>query len=79
MQPQLTLKDGSIIPLSDDIYELVLGIVKAQEEAVEPASSIDELETEFAHLFGSGSSTEDLLEEHRRELEREERKLQRFK
>jgi hypothetical protein len=79
MQPQLTLKDGSIIPLSDEIYELILGIVKAQDETIEPSSSIDELESEFAHLFDSGPSTEDLLEEHRRELEREEQKLERFK
>jgi hypothetical protein len=79
MQPQIILKDGSVIPLSDDVYELVLGIVKAREEAIEPALSIEEVEAEFADLFGSGPSTKDLLEEHRQERESEERKLQRFR
>ncbi len=75
MQPQIILKDGSVIPLSEEVYELVLGIVKAREKTIEPASSIEEVEAEFADLFGSGPSTEDLLEEHRQEREREEYKL----
>jgi hypothetical protein len=75
MQPQLTLKDGQVIPLSDEVYELVLSIVRAHEAPAGAASSIEALEAEFADLFiGDAPSTADLLEEHRQELEREERK-----
>ncbi len=76
MQPQLTLKNGKVISLPDEVYELVLSIVQAHEEAIEPASSIEEVEAEFADLFAQGRpTTADLLEEHRQETEREERKL----
>lgn len=76
MQPQLTLKTGEVIPLPDDVYELVLSIIRAREDGVEPASSIEEIEAEFADLFAqSAPTTTDLLEEHRQEMEREEGKL----
>lgn len=79
MQPQITLKNGEVIPLSNEVYELVLSIIQAHGEAVEPASSIEEVEAEFADLFAQGGpTTADLLEEHRQELEREERKLREF-
>lgn len=77
MQPQLTLKNGTVVPLSDEVYELVLGIVQAYEQTIEPAPSLEALESEFSDLFtGSAPSTDDLLEEHRQERAREERKLQ---
>ena len=79
MEPQLTLKDGRVLPLSDEVYNLVLTIVEAQQEPVQPAISIDQLEVEFSDLFtGDGASTRDLLAEHNVEREREERKLQDF-
>ena len=79
MQPHLTLKDGKVIPLSDEVYEIVLDIIQTQEEPTNNATSLEALETEFAELFaGDGPSTDDILEEHRRELEREENKLRRL-
>jgi len=76
MQPQLTLKDGTVIALSDEVYELVLSVVQVHQPVREPFLSLDGLEVEFADLFiGDAPSTDDLLEEHRRESEREERKL----
>lgn len=75
MQAQLTLKDGTVIALSDDVYTLVLQIVQPYEP-LESARSVEALEAEFADLFEEGPSTTDLLEEHRRELERERRRLQ---
>ncbi len=75
MQAQLTLKDGTVIALSDDVYTLVLQIVQPYEP-LESAGSVEALEAEFADLFEEGPSTTDLLEEHRRELEREQRRLQ---
>lgn len=77
MEPQLTLKDGRVLPLSDEVYNLVLTIVEGKQESIEPALSIDDLEVEFAALFtGDGASTRDLMAEHENEREREERRLQ---
>jgi len=75
MQAQLTLKDGTVIALSDDVYALVLQIVQPYEP-LESAGSITALEAEFADLFENGPSTTDLLKEHQREVERERRRLQ---
>lgn len=79
MQPQLTLKNGEVIPLSDEVYEIVVSIVQAHASMTGPAASLEMLEAEFADLFvGAGASTDDLLEEHRQELAREERRLNRL-
>jgi len=81
MQSQLVLKDGRVIPLSDATCELILRIVdSAQGNTTEaPAPDLETLRTEFADLYGSQApSTEDLLEERRRELERERRKIDRL-
>lgn len=79
MQPQLTLKDGTVIALSDEVYELVLNLVQAYKPVRESSSSLDNLEVEFADLFiGDAPSTDDLLEEHRQETTSEERKLRRL-
>lgn len=79
MQPNLTLKNGQTIQLTDEIYEAVLQIIEKKDETIAPADSIEELENEFAELFASTeSTTNDLLEEHKQELEREKRKLEMF-
>lgn len=79
MQPQLTLKDGTVITLADEVFAVVLSIVQSCEVRVEAAASIESLETEFSDLLTTqGPSTEDLLEEHRRELSREEEELRRL-
>ncbi len=79
MQPQLTLKDGTVIALSDEVYELVLNLVQAYKPVRESSSSLDDLEVEFGDLFiGDAPSTDDLLEEHRQETMSEERKLRRL-
>ena len=79
MQPNLTLRNGQTIPLTNEVYETVLQIVEKNVEKVAPADSIEELEIEFAELFAStGATTEDLLQEHRKELEREKRKSDLF-
>jgi len=80
MQPNLTLKNGQTIPLTDEIYEAVLRIIEKKDETITPADSIEELEDEFTELFASTeSTTSDLLEEHKQELEREKRKLEMFR
>lgn len=78
MQPQLTTKDGNTIPLTDEVYEAIVLLVKDQAEWVEPAASIDELEAEFSDLFADAASTDDLLAERADELVRENRKLEQF-
>lgn len=79
MQPRLTLKDGTVVALSDEVYELILGLVQAYQPTRETPASLDDLEVEFADLFNDDApSTNDLLEEHRQELAREERKRQRL-
>ncbi len=79
MQPQLTTKEGAVISLTDEIYEAILQLIEKQNNEVKPVASIEELETEFADLFAAdGATLEDLCAEHRQELEREERKLERF-
>lgn len=79
MQPNLTLRNGQTIPLTNEIYEAILQIVEKNREVIAPADSIEELESEFAGLFASTeATTADLLEEHRKELKREERKLDLF-
>lgn len=79
MQPNLTLKTGQTIPLTNEIYEAILQIVEEKGEKVMPAGSIEELEAEFAELFASTeTTTEDLLREHSEELEREKQKLDKF-
>ncbi len=78
MQPQLTTKDGNVIPLTDDIYESILRLMGSSSEPVEPAGNIEELEEEFAELFADSASTNELLAEHVSEKTREEQKLERF-
>lgn len=78
MQPQLTIRDGNIIPLTDEIYETVLKIVKNRSESTNPALSIEKLEDEFSDLFTDSVSTEELLAEHAHELLRENQKLERL-
>lgn len=79
MQPRLTTKEGEVISLTDEIYEAVLLLIEKQNNEVEPVASIEELELEFADLFAAdGATLEDLRAEHAQELEREERKLERF-
>lgn len=79
MQPNLTLKNGQTIPLTDEVYEAILQIVEKGNLSASPADSIEELETEFAELFASTEvTTDDLLEEHAQEIERERRKLEMF-
>jgi hypothetical protein len=79
MQSNLTLKNGQIIPLTNEVYEAVLQIIEKNGETIAPADSIEELEMEFAELFGSTeTATEDLLKEHAEELKREKQKLDMF-
>lgn len=78
MQPQLTTKDGNVIPLTDEVYETILKMVKNPSDFIEPATSIEELESEFSELFADSATTGELLAEHDRELDREVRKLERF-
>lgn len=77
-QPHPTTKDGNTIPLTDEVYEAIVLLVKDQPEWVEPATSIDELEAEFSDLFTAGPSSDDLLAERAEELARENRKLEQF-
>ncbi len=75
MEPSLTLKDGTKISLSDDVYRKIVKMIKT-DSLTESADSIEELETEFAILFAEdGPSTRDLMEEHAIERERDERIL----
>ncbi|MGI9034888.1 MAG: hypothetical protein ACR2GD_02500 [Pyrinomonadaceae bacterium] len=79
MQANLTLKNGKVIPLTDEIYETILQIVDKNNETVAPADSIEELEAEFAELFtAAAATTKDLLRERAEELKREKRKLELF-
>ena len=78
MQPQLTTRDGNTIPLTDDIYEQIVQLVKKQSDFLEPAPSIEELESEFVELFADSATTDELLAEHALELAREKQKLERF-
>jgi predicted CopG family antitoxin len=79
MQPNLTLKNGQTIPLTDEVYEVILRILKTKDETVSPADSIEELEEEFAELFApNGASASDVVAEHEQELERENRKMELF-
>lgn len=78
MQPQLTTRDGNVIPLTDEIYETILLLVRNRSDIIDPAESIDELEDEFSALFVDSASTSELLAEHAHELTRENRKLERF-
>jgi len=80
MQASLTLKNGKVIPLTDEICETVLQIIEKNGEAIKPADSIEELEAEFSELFTTtGATTEDLLEERAKELKREKRKSEMFR
>ncbi len=75
MQARLTLKDGTEISLSDDIYQRIMGMVKG-DSFIQPAVSVEELEAEFAVLFAEdGPSSNDLIEEHAGERERDEHLL----
>ncbi|CAN5627892.1 MAG: hypothetical protein ACR2M8_12800 [Pyrinomonadaceae bacterium] len=79
MQPNLTLKNGQTIPLMDETYEAILKIVRNGDSNIKPARSIEELEAEFSDLFSSTAiTTDDLLQEHGEESERERRKLRIF-
>jgi hypothetical protein len=79
MQPNLILKNGQTIPLTDEIYEAILKIVEKEGGKIVPADSIEELETEFAELFASTeATTEDLLREHREESKKEDKKMDFF-
>ncbi len=79
MQPNLTLKTGQRIPLTNEIYEAILQIVEEKDKKVVPADSIEQLEAEFTELFASTETTTgDLLQEHTEELEREKKKLDIF-
>ena len=78
MQPQLTTREGNSIPLTDEIYEAIVQLVKNQPDSVEPAASVEDLEIEFSELFADSATTNELLAEHARELAREKRKLERF-
>lgn len=79
MQPNLTLKNGQTIPLTNEVYDAVLQIVEKEGEKVLPADSIEELEAEFADLFSSTEvTTEELLQERKEELKREKKKLDVF-
>lgn len=78
MQPQLTTREGNTIPLTDEIYEAIVQLVKKQPDFFEPATTIDELEDEFRELFADSATTADLVAEHAQELARENQKLERF-
>ena len=78
MQARLTLKDGTEISLSEDAYQKIMSIIKS-DSVVEPAYSVKDLETEFAILFAEdGPSTNDLIEEHLSDRQRDERLLKSF-
>lgn len=83
MQPNLTLRNGEVIPLTDEIYEAVLRVVENEKAKTAPAGSIEELEEEFAELFAAaaknGPTLRDLTDEHRQEIERERRKSENFR
>lgn len=79
MQPNLTLKNGQTIPLMDDTYDVILRIISNNVSDIQPATSIEELETEFANLFSSVDLTvDDLIKERAEESEREKRKMRMF-
>jgi hypothetical protein len=78
MQPHLTTKEGNVIPLTEEVYESILKIVRDRFEQIAPADSVEALESEFADLLTDSVSTDELLTEHRQEAEREMRKLERL-
>lgn len=78
MQPQLTTRNGNIIPLTDEVYETILQMVKNRSDFIEPATSMDELEGEFQALFAESATTDQLLAEHAQELRSEQQKLELF-
>jgi hypothetical protein len=79
MQPNLTLKNGQTILLTNEVYEAVLQMLEKNGETISRADSVEDLEVEFADLFDStGVTTQDLLEERTKEREREKQKLDLF-
>ena len=78
MQAQLIARDGSIIPLDDEQYRQVLktlGLDEPAPAAVMSPQEADALLDELEGISASwGFSTDDLLEERRRERELEQRR-----
>jgi hypothetical protein len=78
MQAQLIAKDGSIISLNDEQYQQILSVLGMEEATPIPslqAEDIDALLDELEGISaGWGFSTDDLLEERRREREHEQRR-----
>jgi hypothetical protein len=81
MQPQLIRKDGSTFSLTDEQYEQVLDMLGLEEQpriALTPEEA-DALLDELEEIGASwGVSTEDLLEERRKERDIERAKEKRY-
>jgi hypothetical protein len=82
MQPQLIRKDGSAFSLTDEQYEQVLNMLGLEETPTTPTMSEDEIDALLDEVQAIGASwdisTEDLLEERRREREIERNKEKRY-
>jgi hypothetical protein len=78
MQAQLIARDGSIIPLDDEQYRQVLKTLGLDEPAPTTVMSPQEADALLDELEGIsaswGFSTDDLLEERRRERQLEQRR-----
>ncbi len=78
MQAQLITRDGAIIPLDDEQYRQVLEMLGLSGPASPAAMSPQEADALLDELEGIsaswGFSTEDLLEERRRERKLEQQR-----
>jgi hypothetical protein len=81
MQPQLIRKDGSTFSLTDEQYQQIVDVLGLEENPNDPLMSeheIDMLLDELAGISASwGFSTNDLLEERRKERELEQEREKR--
>lgn len=81
MQPLLIRKDGSSLPLTDEQYQQILGTLGLEESAPKRPMTQEEADAlldEIEEISASWDvSTDDLLEERRREREIERMKEKR--
>ena len=79
MLAQLVLKNGRVIPLTDDAYERVMQIVAPGEQLfnAEPTSDLETLMADFQDLYGTRMpSAAELLDERKLERIRERHRLE---
>lgn len=60
MKPTLILRDNTVVPLSDDVYELLLSMVWSYEP-LEDSALLDRVEGELASLSDSGGRGQAVL------------------